>query len=316
MTDWLVLAATLPTHPSALRVRVWRALKATGAGTLRDGVYLLPAHAPGAAVLRELAATVTGHGATAHLLSVQPVDAAQDTVFRSLVDRTDAYAVLHQALRDARQQLPELGATEARRLWRTLSRQVAELRAIDFFPGHAAAKADAGLEALQQEIDRRHSPGEPTGEPATPMPRLARADHQGRRWATRRRPWVDRLATAWLIQRRVDPEARFLWLDRPADCPPDALGFDFDGARFTHVGERVSFEVVAASFGLADEPAIARLGAIVRCLDTGAGAPQDEAAGVELMVRGLHARHADDDTLLAAALPLFDTLHAALEPPR
>lgn len=312
MNDWLVLAATLPTQPSALRVRVWRALKATGAGTLRDGVYLLPVHAPGAGVLRELAATMADHGATAHLLEVRAASDAQEAVFRHLVDRSEAYAALHRALREARQQVAQLPVAEARRLWRSLSRQVVELRAIDFFPGHGAAKAASGLEALQRDIDRLHSPGEPCGQAAAPIARLDAADHQARVWATRRRPWVDRLATAWLIQRRIDPEARFVWLASPADCPADALGFDFDGARFTHVGERVSFEVVAASFGLADEPAVARLGAIVRCLDTG-GPPQDEAAGVELMVRGLQARHADDDALLAAALPLFDTLHAALE---
>src|SRR3546814_8628301 len=69
-----------------------------------------------------------------------------------------------------------------------------------------------------------------------------------RTWATRRRPWVDRLACAWLIHRFIDSQARFLWLESPALCPADALGFDFDGATFTHIEARVSFEVLLASF--------------------------------------------------------------------
>src|SRR5256885_9258911 len=58
--------------------------------------------------------------------------------------------------------------------------------------------------------------------------------------------------------------SKFRWLKKPADCPKTALGFDFDGAEFTHIGARVTFEVLAASFGLDSDRAIARLGALVR----------------------------------------------------
>ena len=113
------------------------------------------------------------------------------------------------------------------------------------------------------------------------------------------------------MRRFIDPKARFVWLDSAKKCPRGAIGFDFDGARFTHIGDKVTCEVVAEAFGLRDDPAVERLGQLVHYLDTG-GIPVDEAAGVEAMVRGLHARHDDDDALLAAALPLFDSLHAAL----
>jgi hypothetical protein len=67
------------------------------------------------------------------------------------------------------------------------------------------------------------------------------------------------MASAWLIRRFIDRKAKFLWLDNPKKCPKSALGFDFDGAAFTHVGGRVSFEVLAASFGLESDPALARI---------------------------------------------------------
>ena len=137
------------------------------------------------------------------------------------------------------------------------------------------------------------------------------ADYQGRTWATRRRPWVDRLACAWLIRRFIDRRAPVLWLASPADCPADALGFDFDGATFSHVGSRVTFEVLTASFAL-EQAAMVRLGELVHFLDMG-GAQPPEAAGVESVLAGLRASLIDDDALLAAASAVFDGLISAFE---
>ncbi|MCJ9712123.1 chromate resistance protein, partial [Bordetella hinzii] len=130
-------------------------------------------------------------------------------------------------------------------------------------------------------------------------------------WATRARPWVDRLASAWLIRRRIDKDARILWLASPADCPRTAVGFDFDGASFSHVGAKVTFEHLAAAFGLQSR-AIDRLGAIVHFLDAGGVRPA-EAAGVEQILAGLRATVADDDQLLALASGVFDGLLASFE---
>jgi hypothetical protein len=106
------------------------------------------------------------------------------------------------------------------------------LAAIDFFPGEARKQTEGAVKELEQKANWALSPDEPHPVEET----ISHEDiqqYQGRTWATRRRPWVDRLASAWLIQRFIDPEARLLWLGSPADCPADALGFDFDGAAFT-----------------------------------------------------------------------------------
>ncbi len=116
---------------------------------------------------------------------------------------------------------------------------------------------------------------------------------------------MDRLASAWLIRRFIDPEARFLWLTAPANCPTEALGFDFDGAEFTHVDQRVTFEVLLASFGLETNPALMKLATLVHCLDVG-GLPVAEAAGLEMVLGGLRASLPDDDALLVAAGGVFD----------
>jgi hypothetical protein len=116
------------------------------------------------------------------------------------------------------------------------------------------------------------------------------------------------MGSAWLIRRFIDRKAKFLWLDSPKKCPKSALGFDFDGAAFTHMDGRVTFEVLAASFGLDGDPALTRIAAIVHCLDVG-GVAVAEAAGVEAVLAGARAAAPDDDKLLTEANRLFDNLY-------
>jgi hypothetical protein len=310
MTSWLVLTAALPTSPSGLRVRIWRALKGTGCATLRDGVYILPATAPSASDLWAIERAIRDGGADAHMLELQSRDTLQEKSFQALFDRTEQYADFAQALKDSRKAVKLGSEPKLRKLLRALDQQLRSIRLADYFPGKAAARAADGLETLRAEVEKKLSPGEPTPSSAA-IDRLPRDSFQGKTWATRKRPWVDRLATAWLIQRFVDAKPRFLWLDDPKKCPKSALGFDFDGARFTHVGDKVSFEVVVHAFGLEQDAALKRVGDLVHYIDVG-GIPVDEAAGVETMVRGLQGQHDNDDALLVAACILFDTLYVAL----
>ncbi len=311
MTDWLILTATLPTNPSALRVRVWRALKATGAGTLREGVYVLPAAVPSALTLRELARTITDAGADAHLLELRARDEGQERDFRALFDRSELYAELLQAATDSRKGIGKATEAELHKTLRSLEQQLQQVQASDFFPGKDSARAVDAIATLRREIELHLSPDEPAPTKSV-VSLLSIQDYQGRTWATRKRPWVDRLATAWLVHRFVDKSPTFIWLGDPKKCPKSALGYDFDGAAFTHVGDLVTFEVVAKSFGLDKEPVLARLAQLVHYIDVG-GIPLDEAPGIEMTVRGLQAQYPDDNQLLQAAFGLFDTLYAALK---
>ncbi len=119
---------------------------------------------------------------------------------------------------------------------------------------------------------------------------------------------VDRLACARLIRRFIDHDAQILWLDRPQDCPANALSFYFAEATFSHVGNRVTFETLQASFEL-QEPGLNRIAALVHYLDVG-GTQAAEAAGVERVLAGLRETITDDDHLLAAASAIFDGLLA------
>jgi hypothetical protein len=308
---WALLVVTLPTQPNAVRLRIWRALKALGCAALRDGAYLLPA-AQGER-FEPLAAEAREHGGTALVLQLSPQDDAQRDELLALFDRGEAYASWQESATALQAELPTLPEAEARRRLRAVADALQLLQRIDYYPGAAAGQAQAGFEALRQAFDAHFSKGEPQAAREQGISRLDIARFRGKRWATRARPWVDRLACAWLIRRFIDPQARFVWLADPAGATPaprGAIGFDYDGARFTHVGARVSFEVLLASFGLESDARLQRLAAAVRYLDAG-GIPVAEAAGLESVLAGLRELHADDDALVDAAAAVFDALLAA-----
>ncbi|HMN77183.1 MAG TPA: chromate resistance protein [Burkholderiaceae bacterium] len=311
---WSVLFLTLPTQPNAVRLRVWRALKGLGCGALRDGAYVLPQDQAG--LFDPLVAEVRAHGGQASVLELSTSDESQRAEVLALFDRSDAYGEWRVQAQELTASLASLDETEARRRWRGIAEALQGLRRIDYYAGAAAEQAQAELDVLRQALDARFSRGEPVAQAPHGIPRLDPRKFRGKRWATRARPWVDRLACAWLIRRFIDPEARFVWLADPAGATPaprGALGFDYDGARFTHVGSRVSFEVLVASFGLDADPRLQRIARAVHFLDIG-GIPVPEAAGLEAVLSGLREVHADDDQLNLAAATVFDALYAAPGP--
>jgi hypothetical protein len=302
---FLALVVSLPASAPSDRTRIWRALRALGSGVLREGMYVLPAGEPHAAALQQLADEARAAGGTGEVFALDARDQAQAASLQALFDRTDEYRALTDELKALLVALRKDAAGALRQL-RVLERKFEQLAAIDYFPGPAQAQVEALVESARAEAARRVSPDEP--QPARrPVRPLDRRDYQGRRWATRRRPWVDRLASAWLIRRRIDPRAEFVWIDKPAQCKGDMVGYDFDGAQFSHVGERVTYQVLLASFELDGDAVLARIGETVRYLDVG-GVPTAEARGLETVLAGARASIPDDDKLLAAAFKVFDWL--------
>ena len=306
---WLALVVSLPTTNSALRMRVWRALKGLGCAVLRDGVYLLPAGRGLRQALRMHAEEIKQGGGSAYLLNVANPSTEEKTDFQGLFDRGEEYREMVRRIGAFQAGFAALDVNAARRQLKLLRRDLEALVAVDYFPGAGKANAEDALTEAEAFFLARMTPGEPGAIPGAVTPRN-KAEYQNRLWATRRHLWVDRMASSWLIRRFIDPEARFMWLEKPEDCPPQALGFDFNGADFTHVGNRVTFEVLLASFGLESDAALVKLGGLVHCLDVG-GTPTAEAAGVEMVLAGARRDCSDDDGLLAEAMRTFDFLYAA-----
>lgn len=308
-TTWILIVLTLPTQNATARMRIWRGLKGLGCTALRDGAWLLPETVVTRQRLEALADETRASGGTAWLLRLD-ADDDQSATFRGMFDRSAEYADLLAELTHF-DPLAE-NVTTANKILKSLRRRCDALAEQDYFPGAGKREAEARLQTLEATLASRLSPNEPHFQDGQPE-RLSVAHFQRQIWATRQNLWVDRLASAWLIRRFIDRRARFVWLKRIKDCPSDALGFDFDGARFTHIGHRVTFETLLASFGLENDVALMRIGAIVHALDVGGDAP--EAAGFEMLLKGLKTRIRDDDTLLKQGGQMLDDLYAVFSNP-
>lgn len=311
MNKWLSLVTTLPTENATVRQRAWRALKSSGAAVLRDGVYLMPDRDVCQKALDTVAAEVRHGGGTAWVLRIDPPNELDGP---ALFDRSSDHASLLAEATQAHAALQPSNLADTTKLARKLRKAFGTLVDIDFFPTEAQRQTQAALQQLELALARTLSPDEPLDAAGDIEPRNP-ADFVGRAWATRCRPWVDRLACAWLIRRFIDPQAQLLWLETATDCPPHVLGFDFEGATFSHTAGLVSFEVMVASFGLSPGPLspLARLGQLVHYLDAG-GLQPPEAAGVEAVLAGLRHSLTDDDALLASACHVFDGLLTTFSP--
>jgi len=306
---FIALVLSLPSKNKTVRMRIWRALHGIGCGVLRDGVYLLPASATQVSDFVDLESDVKAAGGFAMTVELNLKASTQFDRVRKLFDRTSEYTSLVTQINTAKKTLARLGQPRAYMLAKRLRRSFQEIVETDFYPGQANRQAQDALSGLESAVQRLFS----ADEPRKVKGRIRRLDpvrYQGRIWATREHPWIDRLASAWLIKRFIDRKARFRWIDKPKDRPKGALGFDFDGADFTHVGNRVTFEALLVSFGLDSNPALNRLAATIHFLDVG-GIPVDDAKGLETILKGARNKARSDDELVLAAAGIFDHVYSA-----
>jgi hypothetical protein len=304
---WLLLITNLPGQNQTLRMRIWRGLKAAGAALMRDGVYVLPETADSQRIFEEHAREIRAVAGSVHILHFRADSTEQQNALIALFDRTADYQEFIARLQIWRKSLSKITEIEARKILAPITRDAAATAAADRFPGKPQDQMQAALAEAQGALNARFSPDEPR--PAhRKIPRREIKDFQGRTWATRERIWIDRVCSAWLIRRFIDPKAKFVWLKDIKKKPKQALGFDFNGAEFTHVDSKVTFEVLLTSFGLDQDLALTRLGSLVHFLDVG-GIPVAEAAGFAAIMAGARAIETDDQALLNSVTPMLDGLY-------
>ena len=304
---WLLFVHLLPPSPSNLRVRTWRRLQQIGALAVKQSVYVLPDSAAAREDLEWLKTEIEGAGGQASVFAADAVDSWSHDALVEEFRRTreEMYGKLAA---DAEQVLRRLGKTRkggtpSRRALQQLRDRLGAIERVDFF-GSAGRDRVA---AILRDIDSRAAsrPAAPPAAGDAGAPGVGKACL----WVTRPRPGVDRMASAWLIRRFIDADARFDFAADRHAAPPQSIPFDMYGVEFTHRADQCTFEVLCDRFRLAD-PALAAIAAIVHDLDlkdARFGAPQ--AASVGQIIDGLRLAHADDHRLLSEGITLFEALY-------
>ena len=316
----MLLIHQIPPKPDYLRVKIGRRLSRVGAVAIKNSVYVLPSGEETLEdfqwVLREIT-TEGGEGSVCHASFVDGLsDDAVEALFRAA--RGADYEEVAEAAQAALKSLPRSPDADDRTRIRSdlarLRKRVTDIAAIDFFGSPARTRADELLERLEVRL-RAAAPAEvstPTRARASGAvldPRSVR----GRTWVTRQGVFVDRIASAWLIRRSIDPDATFAFVPPEGYTPkPGELRFDMFEAEFTHEGDRCTFETLIARFGLRADPALRAVAEIVHDIDVkDTKFSRAEAAGVECMLAGLVAKWPRDEDRIEQGAPLFDALYDA-----
>ncbi|HTN70807.1 MAG TPA: chromate resistance protein ChrB domain-containing protein [Methylomirabilota bacterium] len=308
---WWLLIHQIPPKPDYFRVKIWRRLQRLGAVAIKNSVYVLPKNDQTQEdfqwVLREI---VEGHG-EASLCEARFVEGLSDDQVEGLFQaaRGAEYdKIAEEARRLAESHLSETEETPRTQLeieLTRLKRRLAEVVAIDFFnaPGREAA------EGLVSGVEARM-----TGKNSTLGPNSARTfrreDFLGKIWVTRKGIYVDRMASAWLIRRFIDPEARFKFVPAKGYKPLSGeLRFDMFEAEFTHEGDRCTLEVLIRRIGVND-PAVSTIAEIVHDIDLkDSKFGRQETIGIERLIAGIAMAHKDDENRLARGAAVFDDLY-------
>ena len=306
---WLLLIAQLPPKPDYLRVKLRRRIQRIGAVALRGAVYVLPNQPDAVEDLEWLRTELLADGADAIICSATPMAGITEEELRRRF--RDGRGAEYVALaKEARAIAASDSRDDAGRVLPRLRRRLDEIGRVDFFGSAERFDAEAALEGLAAagsaapDRDESTVSAENTDTGVTP---------RGRIWVTREGVFVDRIASAWLIRRFIDPSATFKFVAaRGYEPQRDELRFDMYEAEYTHEGDRCTFETLLARFALT-EPALHALAEIVHDIDCkDAKFDRPEATGVESILRGLVSAHPADTDRVALGCAIFDALYAQL----
>lgn len=308
---WLLLIHQIPPKPAYFRAKVGRRLQRVGAVAIKNSVYVLPMSDQAQEDLQWIAREIIAEGGDATLCTANLVEGLRDEQVEALFQAAreadyaglaeDARRVLSETPRrfaHGSEKAPELGADVAR-----LRKRLSEVLAIDWFgaPGREA------VEATIVSIEKRLRAAGPKQEMSRAKPK--RTDFKARTWVTRKNVHVDRIGSAWLVRRFIDPKASFKFVEaRGYQKGEREVTFDMFEADFTHIGDRCTFEVLLDEFETR-EPALRQIAEIIHDIDvkdSKFGRP--EAPGVAALIAGISVAHREDDRRLEVGGLMFDAL--------
>lgn len=301
--NWLLLLYALPARRGSSRVSLWRQLKKSGAVALKSSTYVLPNQPEHRERFQWLAQQVRESGGDATLIHATDIEGLPDEELVRMFNaaRAEEYAALIAELIKfiaANKRRPaENFASELERF----AARLEEIRQVDFFDSPKAQDARMSLEQARALHTKRKK---------TPVT-LSTKKFVGRTWLTRPRPEIDRVGSAWLIRRFIDPKARFVFASDPKKHP-EALPYDMADVEFSHHGDDCTFETLVKRFAL-DDPAVKQIAEMVHVADIDDGKyARTEAIGIDRVLKGWGRLGLSDEALLEKGGDCFDALYEFL----
>lgn len=315
---WLLFFYSVPSKPVSIRMRVWRRLAKSGAIQFKGAVYVLPYNEEHYELFQWLSSEVASMNGEASFVKVETIETIKDSELIALfnLQREKDYYNTGNALEELERKLENIKKGAAMQdlkklseLFDKYSREFNEVQRVDFFSSN-------GGNILKQRFEEtwdgfKRISGMET-KIKTVVPRHAE-DYQWRTWVTRKKPFVDRMASAWLVKKFIDKSAVFKFIEEKEKEHIDKRDvlFDIAGGEFTHTGTLCTFETLLGSFNLKDK-ALKKIAEIVHELDIRDGLHQNpETRGVEEILRGIKKTTKDDAEVLKKGMELFEMLYAS-----
>jgi hypothetical protein len=298
---WLLLLVRLPATHSTERVAIWRKLKKSGAIQIQTSTYILPDDPPRYETFQWLTQHIRDAGGDATLVRAREIDGFSNERLIELFNaaRAKEYASLREVLRPF--------VTSARRTSNfggkvdRIRKQFREIRETDFFDSPKAKDLEMVLRKL-----------EGTQLKSKPQPKLESRDFRGRVWLTRPRPEIDRVGSAWLIRKSIDPKAKFAFESRRT-ANRRVLTFDMLDGDFSHDGDDCTFETLIRRFGIEDK-AVRKIAEMIHDADLDDDKFQrNECVGIDRILKGWAKQGLPDKEILRRGFECFDALYAFLQ---
>jgi len=319
--QWLLFFYSVPSKPVSNRMRIWRRLAKAGAVQMKGAVYILPFNDEHYEFLQWLVSEIAAMKGEAAVVSIEKIDTMKDAEIIALFDqqRAGGYKILQKSFDDLGRRLSSIQKGAKPQNLKGISdqflsrqKEFEDIKRIDFFLsqegtalGEKIKRIHAGLKIILGADTKQERPAALTLK--------SPADYHNRTWTTRKRPFIDRMASAWLIKTFIDPDAAFDFIDEKDMDTIDkrSITFDIRGGIFTHSGDMCTFEVLMKSFGLKDKP-LKKMAEIIHDLDM----KDDkfnaiEAKGLEDILEGIRRTAKNDREALQKGMTVFEMLYAS-----
>jgi hypothetical protein len=315
---WVLFFYSVPSKPVSNRMKIWRKLSKAGTVQLKGAVYILPMNEEHYEFFQWLVSEVSSMGGEAAFTRLESIDSIRDEEIKSLFNERQEgeYRAVGKALDDLETRVNSIRKGSKTQDTQALSEQIARVGKnfedalkTDFFFSKTGTALRSRLDTLNTVIKGLAGPVAKS-KPAVVSSRMME-DYQGRTWLSRNRPFVDRMASAWLIRRFIDKNCSFKLMDEKnlAVAGQEQITFDVSGGVFTHLGDLCTFEVLVRSFGLKDK-SVRRIAEIVHELDIKDDKYRNpETRGVEDILSGLRKSVKDDMELLEKGMEIFEMLY-------